>query len=46
MLAKQVLYHFSHIYSPFCSGYFGCSGIDMKEIVCLVKLGGIYYPVL
>jgi hypothetical protein len=26
-LAKQALYYLSHIYSPFCSGYFGDGGL-------------------
>jgi hypothetical protein len=30
MLAKQVLYHLSHISSPFCYGYFGDGGGSLK----------------
>jgi hypothetical protein len=32
-LAKQVLYHFSHTSSPFCSGYFG-DGISWNICQC------------
>jgi hypothetical protein len=31
VLASQVLYNLSHTSNPFCSGYFGDSGLDFAQ---------------